>query len=150
MGLSETAIKVLGDAKYTSLVSSMATTFQRWGDRWLKHASAVSWFAYFLRTASGRVLLAQGIKQLSAVVDSLQEDGWHRHDLGALLSAVLLLCWNHQQKQVESDSNLREAFLHLMAVLCTRQIPEALHMREKVSRVIGVAAQREFSGTEIA
>jgi hypothetical protein len=139
MGLSETGIKVLGDAKYTSLVSSMAATFKNWGDRWLKHGSSAAWFAYFLRTASGRALLAQGVKQLSAVVDSLREDDWHRHDLGALLAEVLLLFWNHEKKQVEKNATLREAFLYFLAALCTRQIPEALHLREKVSEVIAIA-----------
>jgi len=141
MGLTESGIKALGDAKYSSLVSSMAATFKNWGDRWLKHGSAAAWFAYFLRTVSGRVLLAQGVKQLSTVVNSLREDDWHRHDLGALFAEILLLCWKHEQKQVETDSSLRDAFLYFLAVLCTRQVPEALHLREKVSEVIAVTIQ---------
>jgi len=142
MGLTEGGIKVLGDVKCSNLVSSMAATFKNWGDRWLKHGSPAAWFAYFLRTESGRVLMAQGVKQISAIVDSLREDDWHRHDLGALFSEVLWSCWTHEQKQVETDSSLREAFLHFLAVLCTRQVPEALQLREKVSEVIGATAQR--------
>jgi hypothetical protein len=145
MGLSDSGIKVLGDAKYSSLVSSMAATFKNWGDRWLRHGSAAAWFAYFLRTDSGRVLLAQGIKQLSIVVDSLRDDDWHRHDLGALFSEVLLLCWTHERKQIEKDPSLREVFLKFLGVLCTRQVPEALHLREKVSEVIAAVEQREVT-----
>jgi len=67
MGLSEGGIAVLGDAKYKDLVGSMAPTFERWGSRWLKYGSVAGWFAYFLWTESGRVVLSQGVKQLAAV-----------------------------------------------------------------------------------
>jgi hypothetical protein len=137
MGLSQTGIAVLGDAKYESLISSMAVTFEQWGNRWLKYASAAGWFAYFLRTESGRVLLPQGVKQLAATVGPLPDRDWHHHDLGALFTEVLSSCWKYLQKEVESDAGLREAFLRILAVLCARQIPEALHLRTKVSEILG-------------
>ena len=37
--------------------------FGQWGSRWLKYGSAAGWFAYFLHTESGQVLLPQGVKQ---------------------------------------------------------------------------------------
>ena len=136
MGLSETGVAVLGDAKYKDLISSMAATFEQWGNRWLKYASASAWLASFLRREAGQVLLPQGIKQLAGTVGSLPNDDWHRHDLGALFTEVLSLCWKHRQKDVEKDAGLREAFLRLLTVLCARQIPEALHLRAKVSEVL--------------
>jgi hypothetical protein len=139
MGLSETGIAVLGNAKYKDLISSMAATFEQWANRWLKYASASAWFAYFLRTESGQVLLPQGIKQLAGTVGSLPDSDWHRHDLGALFTEVLSLCWKHRQKDVEKDANLREAFLRLLTVLCARQIAEALHLRAKVSEILGAS-----------
>jgi hypothetical protein len=137
MGLSETGVALLGDAKYKELIGSMAVTFEHWGNRWLKYASASAWLAYFLRTESGQVLLPQGVKQLAGTVGSLPDNDWHRHDLGALFTEVLSLCWKHQQKGVEKDANLRESFLRLLTVLCARQIPEALHLRAKVSEILG-------------
>lgn len=139
MGLSDTGVKVLGDAKYKPLVSSMAGTFEQWGNRWLKHGSAAGWYAYFLRTEAGQVLLEQGVRQLAAVVDSLPDDDWHRHDLGAMLTEVLSLCWKYRQKEVENEGDLRQAFLQVLAVLCARQVPEALHLRNKVSELLSVA-----------
>jgi hypothetical protein len=136
MGLSETGIALLGDPRYKDLISSMAATFEQWTNRWLKYASASAWFAYFLRTESGQVLLPQGIKKLAGTVGSLPDNDWHRHDLGALFTEVLSLCWKHRQKEVEKDGNLREAFLRLLTVLGARQIPEALHLRSKVSEVL--------------
>jgi len=137
MGLSETGVAVLGDAKYKGLISSMAATFAQWGNRWLKYASASAWLAYFLRTESGRVLLPQGIKQLAATVGSLPDSDWHRHDLGAFFTEALSSCWKYLQNELESDASLREAFLRILAVLCARQIPEALHLRAKVSEILG-------------
>jgi hypothetical protein len=139
MGLSETGIALLGDAKYKDLISSMGATFEQWADRWLKYASASAWFAYFLRTESGQVLLPQGIKQLANTVGSLPDNDWHRHDLGALFTEVLSLCWKRQQKEVEKDASLHEAFLRLLTVLCARQIPEALHLRTRVSEILGAS-----------
>ena len=136
MGLSQAAIPVLGEAKYKGLIGSMAPTFERWGARWLKYGSAAGWLAYFLRTESGLVLLPQGIRQLAGVVVSLPDREWQHHELGPLFAEVLSLCWKTRQKAVERDAALQKAFLRLLAALCARQIPEALHLRSKVSEAL--------------
>jgi hypothetical protein len=133
MGLSEGGIQVIGPANYKDLVASMADSFERWGNRWLKFGFPAGWFAYFLRTESGQVLLPQCVKQLASAVDSIPDRDWHHNDLGALFTEVLSLCWKHCQKEVENDADLRTVFLHILAALCARQIPEALHLRSKVS-----------------
>jgi hypothetical protein len=56
-----------------------------------------------------------------------------------LFTEVLSLCWKHRQKDVEKDGSLSEAFLRLLTVLCARQIPEALHLRAKVSEILGAS-----------
>ncbi len=117
----------------------MAATFERWGRRWLKYGSAAGWFAYFLRTDSGQVLLPQGVKQLAAVVESLPDRDWHHHGLGGLFTEVLSLCWKTHQKDIEKDNELRDAFFRLLTALCARQIPEALNLRNKVSELLSVA-----------
>ena len=137
MGLSETGVAVLGDAKYKDLIGSMAGTFALWGNRWLRYAFAAGWFAHFLPKESGRVLLPQGIKQLAGAVGSLPDEDWHRHSLGGLFTEALSSCWHYLQREVESDARLRQAFLRILAVLCARQIPEALHLRAKVSEILG-------------
>ncbi|HEY4930872.1 MAG TPA: hypothetical protein VII23_04805 [Terriglobales bacterium] len=137
MGLCQPGVAVLGDAKYKGLVGSMAVTFEQWASQWLRYASAAGWFAYFLRTDSGRVLLPQGVKQLALAVGSLPDRDWSHHDLGALFTEVLSSCWKYLQSEVESDAGLRESFLRILAVLCARQIPEALHLRAKVSEILG-------------
>jgi hypothetical protein len=139
MGLSQVGIGILGDAKYKDLIGSMAVAFDRWADRWLKYGSAAGWFAYFLRTESGQVLLRQGVKQIAAAAASLPDREWQHHDLGALFTEVLSLCWKYNRKDVEKDVTLREAFLRLLTVLCARQFPEALHLRAKVSEILGAS-----------
>jgi len=137
MGLGEIASPVLGNAKYQGLIRLMMPTFERWGQRWLKNASVAAWFANFLRTDSGRVLLAQGVKQLAAIVPTLPDRDWHQHDLGALFTDVLSLCWKHLQTDVEGDADLRRAFLSFLAALSAKQTPAALHLRATVSEVLG-------------
>jgi hypothetical protein len=117
----------------------MAGAFEQWGNRWLRYAFASGWFAHFLLTESGRVLLPQGIKQLAGTVGSLPDEDWHRHSLGGLFTEALSSCWHYLQREVESDARLRQAFLRILAVLCARQIPEALHLRAKVSEILGTS-----------
>jgi len=138
MGLGKIGSPVLGDTKHQVVVTSMIPTFERWCQPWLKYASVAAWFANFLRTDSGRVLLPQGVKQLGAVIDTLPDRDWHHHELGTLFTDVLSLCWKHLSSDVEKDADLREAFLSILAVLCARQIPEALHLRARVAEVLGV------------
>ncbi len=143
MGLSESGVVVLGQPHHQDLVASMAGTFERWGSGWLRFGSPASWFAYFLRTESAQILLPQGVKQLAAAVDAIPGRDWQYNDLGGMLTEVLSRCWKHYQNKVEKDSDLRAAFLHLLAVLCARQIPEALHLRTKVSEALGASQPRE-------
>jgi len=137
MGLRERASSVLGQAKYKTVVIAMAPVFELWGKAWLKYGSVAAWFARFLSTDTGQVLLAQGIKQPAAVVSSFRSDDWHRYGLGVLLTEALAACWKHLPREVESQSDLRTAFLKILTELSARQIPEALHLRTKVAEAIG-------------
>jgi hypothetical protein len=71
--MHDTAATVLGQAKYRGVVSAMAPVFEDWAGRWLKHASVAGWFAHFLPTESGQVLLPMGIKQLAGVVSGFED-----------------------------------------------------------------------------
>jgi hypothetical protein len=139
MGLGKIGAPVLGDAKYQGLVTSMVPTFEKWGQWWLKYASVAAPFANFLRTDSGRVLLPMGVKQLATVMGTLPDRDWYHHELGSLVTDVLSLCWKHLQRDIEQDTHLRKAFLNILAVLCARQIPEALRLRARVADVLGVS-----------
>jgi len=119
----------------------MAPIFERWASRWLKHASAAGWFAHFLTTESGVVLLPMGIKQLAAVIQSFEDRDWHQQGLGGIFTDALAACWRRLQNEVELQPDLRKAFLHILTELCARQIPEALHLRNKVSETPGAPAK---------
>jgi len=136
MGLREPARTVLGKATHAELVRSMLPVYEKWASAWLRFGSATAWFAYFLITESGQSLLPMGIKELAKVVDSVDDRDWYHHDLGGLLAEVLSICWKTLQAQVEAQNELRDAFLHLLTVLCARQIPEAVHLRLKVAAVL--------------
>ena len=140
MGLREAQVSVLGKAKYINVVRAMAPGFEEWARLWLKYGSVAAWFAHFLPTESGHVLLAQGIKQLSGVVGSFEERDWHHHGLGVLLTEALAACWKYLRNEVELRPDLRKAFLGILTELCARQVPEALHLRNKVSEVLGITS----------
>jgi hypothetical protein len=139
MGLREAQASVLGAAKYKSVVSAMAPAFERWASQWLKYGSVASWFAHFLPTESGQLLLASGTKQLAGVVSSFEDRDWHDHGLGGLFTEAISACWKHLHNEVESQPDLRKAFLNILTELCARQVPEALHLRNKVSEALGTS-----------
>jgi hypothetical protein len=139
MGLRKEAVAVLGRAEYLDVVAGMASEFDDWAAKWLGHAMPAAWFAHFLTTESGRSLLPTGVKRLAAVVASFRDGEWYDHDLGALFTQVLARCWTHLRKEVEGEPELRTAFLDTLTHLCARQVPEALHLRNKVSIALGTA-----------
>jgi hypothetical protein len=144
MGLQERAASVLGQTKHRELVIMMAPTYEKWGSQWLKFGSVAAWFAHFLPTESGRVLLGQGIKQLAEALPSFEDRDWHHHSLALMLTDALAACWNYSSQEVESQPDLKKAFLGMLATLCARQIPEALHLRNKVSETLATPRLRNL------
>lgn len=139
MGLRTEAVKVLDRKEYMDLVKAMATTFEKWADQWLKYGRVAAWFANFLSTGSGRVLLPQGIRQLSEVVSSYQEDDWERERLALSLTSALVNGWKHISGGITVDPSLREAFLHILMELCSRSVAEAIHLRDCISQIMSVS-----------
>lgn len=138
MGLHKDAASVLGQGEYKNTVATMIPVFEQWAKRWLKFGSVAAWFAHFLPTESGQILLPLGIKELANAVGSFQDRDWHHHGLGALLTEVLSACWKQMRHDVESNLELRRAFLGILTELCARQIPEALHLRSRVAEALRI------------
>jgi hypothetical protein len=139
MGLRTEAVKVLGRKEYTGLVKTMAPTFKRWGDQWLKYGRVAAWFANFLTTESGRVLLHQGIQQLGEVVDSFNDSDWERDGLALSLTSALAAGWKHISDVITTDVSLRKSFLRILMELCSRSVVEAIHLRDRISQIIPVS-----------
>jgi hypothetical protein len=137
MGLRDMQTAVLGQAKYRAVVSAMAPTFEQWAAQWLKYGYVAAWFSRFLPTESGQLLLASGITLLADRVSSFRENDWHDYHLGPLLTDALAACWTLLRSEIESQPALRQSFLRILTELCARQIPEALHLRNKFSETVG-------------
>jgi hypothetical protein len=141
VGMHDAGASVLGQAKNKAVVRTMAPVFERWAKQWLKHASAAGWFAHFLTTESGEVLLPMGIKQLADVVRSFEDRDWYQQGLGGIFTDALAACWKHLQNEVELQPDLRKAFLHILTELCARQVPEALHLRDKATQALAAVTR---------
>jgi hypothetical protein len=138
MGIGKQGRATLGQAKYAGVVTDMAPVFEQWAVKWLPHARPAAWFSHFLTTESGRVLLRQGIRQLAPVVRSFDASDWNEDQLGELFSAALAAAWKEHRQDIETNAELREAFLTILTELCARQVPDALHLRNRVSAVLNV------------
>ena len=141
VGMRDDTAAVLGQAKHKVVVRAMVPAFERWAQAWLNHASAAGWFAHFLTTESGDVLLVMGIKELAKIVGSFEDRDWHQRGLGGIFTDALAACWKHKQGEIEQQPELRKAFLQILTELCARQIPEALHLRNKVSEALSSQIQ---------
>lgn len=136
MGLRDRARKILGDVKHAEVIRAMSSVYEKWASVWLRFSSPASWFAYFLITESGTLLIPMGLKQFALVADSLEDRAWQEHGLADILAEVLSRAWKHFAKEIELQIELRSAFLRLLTILCARQVPEALHLRTKVAGVL--------------
>ena len=141
VGMHDDSATVLGQAKHIAVVQAMAPVFERWALAWLNHASAAGWFSHFLTTESGALLLVMGIKELAKVVGSFEDRDWHQQGLGGIFTDALAACWKHKQNEIEQQPELQKAFLKILTELCARQVPEALHLRNKVSEALGSQGQ---------
>jgi hypothetical protein len=139
VGLHEDQVKVLGEAQYRTVVREMAETLEAWAKRWLKYESLAQWYANFITTEGGKVLLLEAVLQLSYFVDSYRDEEWSRYSLGTLLTKALSVTWTELRAAVESNAELQEAFLKILTALCARLVPEALNLRTKVSEALKVA-----------
>ena len=112
MGLREAQTTVLGRAKYSGLVTAMTPTYERWANEWLKFGSVATWFARFLATESGQVLLERGTKQVAVVVPSIQRRDWHypRAGCGAYRSDCRVLETTAERNRTLPNALSRDAF----------------------------------------
>jgi hypothetical protein len=140
MGLRTEAVKVFGRKEYAGIARTMAPTFKRWGDQWLKYSRVAAWFANFLATESGESLLRQGVQQLSEVVGSFSDSDWKEGGLALSLTSALAAGWRHASSEITADAALREAFLRILMELCSRSIAEAIHLRDRISHIIVVGS----------
>jgi hypothetical protein len=137
VGIDESSAAVLGGVENRAVVEVMASTFDDWGSQWLIYASVAQFYANFLVTDAGEVLLTQGIHQLAAVSGSFPEDDWTRYELGVLFAGTLSTAWARIRPQIGSGGALREAFLKLLTVLCMRNVLQAVNLRSKVTQELG-------------
>ncbi|HEY6343116.1 MAG TPA: hypothetical protein VIY49_16600 [Bryobacteraceae bacterium] len=133
MGLHKEASAVLGSGSSLDIVQAMVPSFEKWAGVWVAYASPAAWYARFLTTESGRLLLPSGIKQLASAIDEFQERDWRHEALAETLSEALVACWDQLSSRMETDSALRQAFLRILTVLCNRGVSEAIHLRARVS-----------------
>jgi hypothetical protein len=138
MGLRTEAVKVFGRKEYADLARTLAPTFKRWGDQWLKYARVAAWFANYLSTESGGALLLPGIQQLSEVVGSFSESDWEEGGLALSLTSALAAGWRHASSEITADAALRKAFLRILMELCSRSVAEAIHLGDRISHIIPV------------
>jgi hypothetical protein len=138
IGIHEDQIKTYGERQYRPIVLGMASAMNTWTERWLGHASMAQWYANFITTDSGKVLLAQGIRQFARYVGGYRDEDWSRYGLGTLLSKVLSVAWLEFRSTIESDAQFRADFLTILTTLCAKLVPEALNLRGKVVDALNV------------
>jgi hypothetical protein len=82
MGLRDSQTTLLGQAKYRSVITAMAPTFDQWASHWLKYGSVAAWLCRFLPTESGQIWLSTGITHLAAQFTSFRDRDWQDYGLG--------------------------------------------------------------------
>lgn len=130
MGLGMT-LQVVGGENFSEAIQSMAPLFEEWAKRWLAYPAVACRFAALLSTTAGTTLLSMGIKQLAGAIDHYSESDWRPNHFDETLAEALQSCWRKAHGQMDTDLDLKRAFVGLLNVLCKRLNPEALELRRQ-------------------
>ena len=137
MGLSSNGIS---GEEFAGPLGGLLPLYERWAHQWLALPRAATSFAAFLSQPAARRLLLPGIRWLSAGVSSFEEYDWHHFDGKSACVTALRTCWERHRNALQTDAELRNAFLRLLTLLVRRQEPAALELHDVVARAINTGA----------
>jgi hypothetical protein len=119
---------------FEGIIDRMAHHYERWAREHLSSEDDnVTGLCYFLASSSARSLRIRGLGWLHKAVT---ENDWYRTAMGDALIEFLNVTLTQDTQALRSDTTARDAFLALIALLVSRQLPAALALTEHARRVL--------------
>ena len=119
---------------FKDLIAAMGQHYERWAHEHLsRDDDNVTSLCHFLASATGRALRMKGLGWLPQAVTT---EAWYRPAMGNALLEFLNVTLTQDGPQLRSDTSARDAFLALVALLVSKQVPAALALQERAQIVL--------------
>jgi hypothetical protein len=119
---------------FREIVRQMAPYYERWTREHLaREENNVTGLCSFLTSATGRSLRMKGLEWLQQAVTA---QSWYRSAMGNALIAFLNVALAQDAEELRSETAARDAFLALVALLVSKQVPAALALQERAQRLL--------------
>jgi energy-coupling factor transporter ATP-binding protein EcfA2 len=133
MGLDSVGT-VFSQEEYTDIITQLFPLYEKWAREWLKHSRVAEAFTRCLVKPAARKLILPGLTWLAEVAPGIREHEWERSRLSDELLTLLCTCWSNYLPELESDSEVKKAFLSLLSILVARGHPGALELQDTIVR----------------
>jgi len=118
--------------EFQGIVRDMSHYYERWAHEHLsRDEDNVTRLCFFLASSTGRSLRMKGLAWLQQAVAS---KSWYRPEMGNALVEFLNVTLTQDARGLRSDTEARGAFLALVALLVSKQVPAALTLQERARR----------------
>jgi hypothetical protein len=125
------------DPAFQGIISQMAHHYERWAREHLSSEDDnVTGLCFFLASSSARSLRMKGLGWLQQVVTARD---WYRSAMGDALIEFLNVTLTQDTQTLRSDMAARDAFLALVALLVSKQLPAALALQEHARRALSTS-----------
>jgi hypothetical protein len=123
-----------GNPAFQGIVTQMAPYYERWAREHLaRDDDNVTGLCFFLASSSARSLRMMGLKWLKQAVTT---PDWYRPAMGDALIEFLNVTLTEDTPGLRSDIAARDAFLALVALLVSKQLPAGLALQERARRAL--------------
>jgi len=120
------------NSAFQDIVREMAHHYEHWAREHLsREEDNVTCLCYFLASSTGRSLRIKGLGWLQQAVTA---EPWYRPAMGNALVEFLNVTLTQDAQELRSDAAARDAFLALVALLVSKQMPAALTLQERARR----------------
>ncbi|MBV8755108.1 MAG: ATP-binding protein [Hyphomicrobiales bacterium] len=117
---------------FQGVVRDMTHHYERWAREYLsREEDNVTGLCFFLASSTGRALRMKGLAWLQQAVTA---KSWYRPAMGNALVEFLNVTLTQDAQELRSDAVSRDAYLALVALLVSKQVPAALALQERARR----------------
>ena len=119
---------------FQDIVRQMAHYYECWAREHLsREEDNITGLCFFLASSTGRSLRLKGLGWLNQAVTA---EPWYRPAMGNALIEFLNVTLTQDAQELRSDTAARDAFLALIALLVSKQVPAALALQERARRLL--------------
>ena len=117
------------NSAFQGIVRGMAHHYERWAlEHLAREEDNVTGLCLFLASSTGHSLRMKGLEWLQQAV---MAKPWYRSAVGNALLEFLNVTLTQDAQELRSDTTARDAFLALVALLVSKQVPAALTLQER-------------------